>query len=219
MRVLILSGGLGIRSSCFKLFIQILGKSLIELYKERFKDFEIHVNVNKRDSDKLKNIKDVTLEIEEKRMGNAQPIRDFALKYKEDFICIHNDIFTILDFNKFVKQIQEKDKQFTAILLSKNIGRPKAFGILTFDKDKKVKSLTRSRYVNGAIYYFKKEIANYIEENKYQDLDKDVFQKLISEEKLGVYTFSGVWFDVGSDLKAGIINQKLKDRKFLENKK
>jgi len=219
MKALIIAGGIGSRSSKFKLFSNILGKPLIDYYKTWLNEFDIYVNVNKNDAEKLKGIEGIHLEIEEKRLGNATAVRNFALKYKEDFVCIHNDIFTNLNFGKFVKQIQKKDKQFVAILLSKNISRPRAFGIITFSQDKKVLSLTRQRYVNCGVYYFKSDIAKYIEEDTFQDLDRHVFPKMISEGKLGVFTFSGLWYDIGTDQKQDIINTKLKERKQSGDKK
>lgn len=190
MKVLILSGG---KSNTSKLFQVFVGKRLIDYYLNQLKDFDIHINLNKESKAKFDS--KIHLEIEEKRQGNAFAIKTFAEKYQEDFICLYNDIFTTLDFNLFLKQIRKKDNdKFDAILVAKNIAKskPNAFGIITFDKNKNVLSFTKRRYTNCGIYYFRKNIVEYIKIN--EDLENDVFPKLIENKKLGVFTFRGFWY-------------------------
>ena len=204
MKALILAG----KSNFSTVFPTVLGESLLSQYLRQLKDFDVYVNVLESQKH-LVNIAEEKLIVEKELRGNFYPILQFIKKFGEEFICIHYDIFTNLDFNKFVRQIKRKEnEQFVAILVTKNIGRPHAFGILTFDKNKTALSLTRRRYVNCGIYYFKPEIANYCPQGEKIDLDLDVFPLLIEQRKLGVYTFNGLWYDIGDGSKIEKIRGK-----------
>lgn len=196
-KVLILSNG---KSGTKKLSSLFLNYSLLDSYLKQLKNFEIHLSISKQDTQiKLIN-KRIILEIEDKRLGNAIAVKNFALKYKEDFVCIYNNIFTSIDFISFVEQAKQKRNDcFETLLVSKNIGKANAFGILTFGKNKEVLSLTTRRYTNCGIFYFKKSIIDYIK----PPISKISYllERLIDIHKLGVFTFKGLWYQINNEQK------------------
>lgn len=202
MRVLILAGGHGTRVKSYypntiKPLIPILGKPIIDILLNQLKGFEVFININKEDSEKLKQYNNrVNFIIEDKRMGKAQPIREMLEKYNEDILVIHCDIFTDLDFNKFIEKSINCKELMTMVV--RNISKGKSFGVAVFDKNKKVYGFTRERYVNTGIYLVRPAIKNYINKGIYQDIDLDLFPKLIRDNILGVYIHNGNWFDVGT---------------------
>jgi mannose-1-phosphate guanylyltransferase/phosphomannomutase len=201
MKTLILAGGRGTRVnnqySNIKPLITILGKPILDILLNQLKDFEIFININKEDSEKLKGYSDkVNFIIEDRRMGKAQPIREFAEKYNEDFIVIHCDVYSDIDIKRFIEK--SKDNKEIMTMVVKNISKGKAFGVTVFDEHKKVYGFTRERYVNTGIYLVRPGVKEYIKKDIYQDLDKDTFPKLIKDKKLKVYIHNGFWFDCGT---------------------
>jgi NDP-sugar pyrophosphorylase family protein len=202
MKVLILAGGKGTRVKSYypntiKPLIPILGKPILDILLNQLKDFEVFININKEDSDKLKRYDNkVKFIIEEKRTGKAQPIREILEKYNEDILVIHCDCFTDLDFNKFIEK--SKNNKELMIMVVKNISKGKSFGVSIFDEHKVVYGFTRERYVNTGIYLVRPEVKNYIKKDIYQDIDSDLFPKLLKNKELGVYIHNGSWFDVGT---------------------
>jgi len=200
-KCLILAGGQGSRikeyTSDIKPLVKILGKPIIEILIKQLKDFEIFININKEDYEKLKVYEDrVKLLVEDKRMGKAQPIREMLEKYNEDILVIHCDVYSSLDYDKFVKEAIKNNELMTMVV--RNISKGKAFGVAVFDKSKKVYGFTRERYVNTGIYFIRKEMKSYIKENIWQDLDEHVFPRLIKDNQLKVYIMNGYWFDCGT---------------------
>ena len=202
MKVLILAGGRGNRVKSYypntiKPLVTILGKPILEILLNQLKDFDVFININQEDVEKLKQYENkVKLLIEDKRMGKAQPIREILEKYNEDILVIHCDIFTDLNFNKFIDKTKDNKELMTMVV--RNISKGKAFGVAVFDEHKKVYGFTRERYVNTGIYLVRPGIKEYIKKEIYQDIDADLFPKLIKDKVLGVYIHNGTWWDVGT---------------------
>ena len=51
-------------------------------------------------------------------------------------------------------------------------------------------------WINGGYYLFDKKIFDYIEEG--DELESEVFQKLIREKQLGAYRHSGFWMSMNT---------------------
>jgi NDP-sugar pyrophosphorylase family protein len=202
MKCLILAGGRGTRVKSYypntiKPLVPILGKPILDILLNQLKDFEVFVNVNKEDFDKLKQFSNrVKFLIEDRRMGKAQPVREMIEKYNEDILVIHCDVFTDLDFKKLVEKTKDNKELMTMVV--RNISKGKAFGVAVFDEHKRVYGFTRERYVNTGIYIVRPGVKDYIKKDIYQDLDADVFPKMIKDKVLGVYIHNGSWFDVGT---------------------
>lgn len=198
MRVLILAGGKGNRvSPVYKPLVCILGKPIIDILLNQLKGFEVYININKEDINKLKNYENrIKFLIEDKRMGKARPLLDFIEKYNEDFLLIHCDCYTDLNFKKFI-EISQNNKELM-IMSVKDIAKQKAFGVAIFDKHNLVYGFTRRRYINMGIYFIRKEIKKYIKENIWQDIDETLIPDLIRDKQLKVYIHKGFFFDIGT---------------------
>jgi NDP-sugar pyrophosphorylase family protein len=53
--------------------------------------------------------------------------------------------------------------------------------------------------VNMGLYVLKPEILDLISENKYLNLETDIFPKLAIEKELSAFVFQGSWFDASLD--------------------
>jgi mannose-1-phosphate guanylyltransferase/phosphomannomutase len=107
-----------------------------------------------------------------------------------------------------------KNKELMTMVV-RNISKGKAFGVAVFDEHKKVYGFTRERYVNTGIYLIRPGVKEYIKKELYQDIDADLFPKLIHDKVLGVYIHSGSWFDVGTQR---VIEKFDKNRKMKKEK-
>ena len=198
-KALILAGGKGARVKKFtdriKPLVIIAGQPMLSILSEQLKNYETYINCNREHEKILKSYGNLI--VEEKRLGNATPIRLFAEQCKESFLVMHCDVFSNIDFNRLIEQHKKSDCLMTMAV--KNISKRKSFGLTIFDRDKVAIAFSRDRYVNMGIYICKPEIKDFILNNTYQDLDRDLITRLIEKKKLNVYIHQGMWYDVGSN--------------------
>jgi NDP-sugar pyrophosphorylase family protein len=196
--VIILCGGRGTRVQKYfpgliKPLFPINNVPIIERQILMFKDYTIFINCNEEDKERLEYLH-LPLLCERTRVGNAGALLEFQKELGERFFIIHCDELTDLDPNKVWDNQQHEYSIMTMVI--KNIAREKEFG-LVITKDDKIITCTKERWVNTGMYVADKRLFEYIEENKIQDLDNDVFPKLIKNDKLGYYKFDGYWQDIG----------------------
>lgn len=194
MKVLILAAGEGTRMK--KLFgdtpkglISVRGKPITEHLIEQCRGFEVYLNVQARHADKFRYLGLPLLE-EDAPLGNAGAIKFFIKELADNFIAMHVDTLSDLDPHKLAKA-----HSGVATMVVKDVSKPKDFGIITYEGNL-VTGFTRERLINCGMYAFSKEIADFIG-NGFQDLDNDVFPKLITERKLHFYRHTGEWEDIG----------------------
>ena len=194
MKVIILAAGEGRRmKEVFpdtpKGLIPVEGKPIIEYLVEQYKDFEVLLNVRSREADRFKYLGLPLLE-EETPLGNAGAIKYFIKELGDKFIAVHTDVYSDIDPHEL-----KKAHKGVATMTVKDLADPKDFGVVTHTGDL-VTGFTRERLVNCGMYVFSREIADYITDG-FQDLDRDLFPKLIGKQKLHFYRHEGKWNDVG----------------------
>ena len=160
-----------------------------------FKDYTIFINCNVEDSVKLLYLH-LPLLIEKERIGNAGALYYFRKQLGKKFVVIHCDELTNLQPDNLWEAHDKNDGCMTMVI--KNIRKKKEFGLVITQGDKII-TCTKDRKVNTGIYCIDDRIFGYINPLKFQDLDKDVFPKLIDKELLYFYEHYGVWFDIGTE--------------------
>ena len=198
-RVIILAGGKGTRvqkhfPGLIKPLFPINGIPIIERQIQMFKDYTIFINCNEEDREKLEYLH-LPLLCERTRVGNAGALLEFRKELGKKFFIIHCDELTDLNPD-VVWEDPNEDGVMTMVI--KNIAHEKEFG-LVITKDDRIITCTKERWINTGMYVADKRLFDYIEPNKIQDLDKDVFPKLIKNDVLGYYKFNGFWQDIGTD--------------------
>lgn len=194
MKVVILAAGEGTRiKEIFpdtpKGLVPVKGRPIVEHLVEQYKDFEVLLNVRARDEAKFKYL-GIPLLVEDTPLGNAGAVKFFIKELGGQFIATHVDTYSDLDPRKLIRA--HKD---IATMAVKDIAGPKEFGVITYNENL-VTGFTRERFVNCGVYLFSKEVVNYIGEG-FQDLDKDLFPKLIAQQRLHFYKHEGKWHDIG----------------------
>jgi len=141
--------------------------------------------------------------LDKKETGTAQALNSAKnfLK-KEPFFLWYVDELAEIDLEDFANFHLEQKTIGTVALSS--ITKPSLeYGIVKIKGSKIVEFLekpekkkARSYLVNAGIFIFENEIFNYIFPQD-KSLEKDIFPRLISEQKLAGYVFGEKWFDVG----------------------
>jgi len=198
--VVILCGGHGSRVK--KYFPQMIkplflveGIPIIERIIAMFKDYTIFINCNVEDSVKLLYLH-LPLLIEKERIGNAGALYYFRKQLGKKFVVIHCDELTNLQPDNLWEAHDKNDGCMTMVI--KNIRKKKEFGLVITQGDKII-TCTKDRFVNTGIYCVDNRIFNYVNENKFQDLDNDIFPKLIENNYLAYYVHKGYWQDIGTE--------------------
>ncbi len=196
MNVIILAAGEGTRTKKIfpgipKPLIPIRGRPVIEHIIELYKGFDVLLNVRAKDKAKFKYLK-LPILAEETPLGNAGAVKYFLKELGEKFIATHTDTYTDINAKKLVAS-----HKGLATMVVKDISEPKAFGIVTHERDL-VTGFTRKRLVNCGIYCFSREVVDYIGDG-FQDFDKDLFPKLVKNAKLHIYEHKGLFEDMGTE--------------------
>lgn len=118
-------------------------------------------------------------------------IENFIPKKDKTFLCTYAD--GIANVNIHNLRVHH--------LISENIGtitvvRPyNQFGVVKIDKDGQILSFEEkprmADYTNGGFFMFDKKIFEYIDNN--DELEVQVFNRLVKENKLGAYKHEGFW--------------------------
>ena len=211
MKAMILAAGEGKRiKSLFpdmpKPLIPLKGKPLIEYLIELLQKAgtEVLLNIKESQVDRFKYLK-LPLLIEDTPLGNAGAIKKFAGQLDDTFLVLHSDIYTDIDINALIKTHQNfvgtnsicaSSPGALMTMTVKRLDDGKNYGIVLHEKGKVI-GFTRDRLINCGIYVCNKKILKYIG-GGFQDLDKDLFPKLLKDKKLFVYMHKGIWCDVGT---------------------
>ncbi len=217
---LILAGGkgTGIRPLTKKIpksLLPVNGKSILEHQLDLLKRFDIRAIVivvgylSRTIKDYLGDGKkfDVNityLEQDEDEIGTAHGL--FLAKSflsGAPFLMMYGDVLAQINLQDFIEHHSSSNCLATLALTSMKY--PSLYGVATLrgekivgfaEKPKEKEEL--SRVISAGIACFEPEIFNYLSSDKNLALERDVFPKLASKEKLDGYLFEGKWFDIGT---------------------
>ncbi|WP_075780558.1 HAD-IIIA family hydrolase [Marinitoga sp. 1137] len=144
---------------------------------------------------------------EQEPLGTGGAVFNAWKKLDEKFILLNGDTFFDIQYEIVFDFINEKKANALIVLrFSEDISR---YGFVEIDENYKITKfiekgkLPENRidgYINGGIYYFKKDILKkYYEQYKNQkiSIETDIFPKLIEENKLYGLPTGGKFIDIG----------------------
>ncbi len=153
----------------------------------------------------FKDLKGACFINEQSPLGTGGAILNALKSLNDEFFVINGDTFFDIDFS--ILEYFSKNKPCTiALRYSNNIER---YGFVEIDENYKIKTfiekgnLPKDRidgYINGGIYYFKKEtLFPFVElyKNKKISLENEIFPKLINENKIYALPIGGCFIDIG----------------------
>ena len=129
-------------------------------------------------------------------LDTAGALNTIRNKVKGDMVVINGDSYLDYNFIKF-KNFHQSHKSNSMILV-KNLNYKTNNKLNKLKIEKRfIKKSTNSKYMNSGVYFFKKEIFNYIPKNKRISLENDVLPELIERGKIkGIYS-NGFFIDIG----------------------
>jgi mannose-1-phosphate guanylyltransferase len=139
---------------------------------------------------------------EENPLGTAGALKQAENLVDGDFIVSNSDELKNIDILEMYR-IHKERKAIATIALT-TVSDPHGYGVASLSGSKIVEFTEKpkkgnhsSNLINAGFYIFSSEIFDYIPKGK-SSLEKDVFPKLVKEERLFGYPFSGQWYNTST---------------------
>tara|TARA_B110000971_G_scaffold219639_1_gene261234 strand:- start:893 stop:2101 length:1209 start_codon:yes stop_codon:yes gene_type:complete len=145
---------------------------------------------------------------EKKLLGTSGALSNLKKLKVKNFVLINGDTIFNINLNSLISSL--KKNQIGCVALAKNKNQ-KSQKLNSLYLKKNIISLKKnSPYMNGGVYFFKKEIFKYISK-KNHSLENDLLPKLIHKKKIGGKIFKDFFIDIGSKYYFNIAEKKLKN--------
>jgi len=148
----------------------------------------------------------VKYSLETEPLGTAGPIKLASTNttIDETFIAMNGDVIAQIDLREMLKQHKETGALITDAL--HEVKNPNRFGVVELDSENRIRRFvekpnprqTPSRLVNAGIYLIEPEVLQMIPPDQKVSLEREIFPPLAKQGKLGGFTFSAHWFDIGN---------------------
>lgn len=218
-KALILAAGRGVNMRPFtyeipKTLIPVQGKPILEYSIEMLRDAgftDLYIMVGHLGDKIVAHFGDgsrfgvkITYLKERKELGTAAALRH-AEQYlqRSPFLMLYGDVLIDISIKDFVEFHRTHGGTATMAITSSD--KPYEFGVVRLHGNKIVKFTEKpeqgkrmGHFVNAGLFFLNPEIFKYAPKSGYSMLEKDVFPKLVAENKLVGYPFEGQWFDVGT---------------------
>ena len=153
----------------------------------------------KKYHNKMFNFVKVECIVEKRPLGTGGAISQLKNRIKNNFILINGDSYFEYDFLKFISSFPHKKSICKiALIKNKNYKSNKKLHCLDLDKKKRLIINNKSKYMNAGIYYFNKQIFNYIKKNRFISLEDEILPNLIKRNKIVAQKFNGFFIDIGT---------------------
>jgi mannose-1-phosphate guanylyltransferase len=218
MRTIVLAGGFGTRlqevvADIPKPLAPIKDKCFLEYPLENFKrygftDFIFCIYYK---ADKImqyfRDGKDFGLKInysiEKEPLGTAGALGILSRELDETFCVINADNYIDIDINELLKR--HKESNAIATIATAKVKDTSRYGRVEFDSGGVVRSFNEKNenqkeegFINAGMYIFEPEIFDYIPQNRQVSLEKDVFVKLLKDDrKILSYKEVSNFYDIG----------------------
>ncbi|MDO8638398.1 MAG: nucleotidyltransferase family protein [Candidatus Daviesbacteria bacterium] len=202
MKAVILAAGPGTRMGkdfpqIPKSMLPMAGKPLIQDQIEHLKRFGIldfYINLHFL-PEKISNFLgdgskfgvNITYSFENKILGTSGALNNFKYYLDQSFIVLYGDIFTRIDFNKFLKF--HKNKKSRASLLIHKTDHPEDSDLIKINDKNQIKdiytsphteSVSHTNYSSAAIYILEPNVLQYLPD-KFSDFMEDFFPILLKK--------------------------------------
>lgn len=145
---------------------------------------------------------EILISDEKTPLGTAGALKNAEAMTKSDlFMVMNGDSFCQLNLNEFIKFHNDKGADFSAVLTKTD--SQDDYGVVALDEsgritgfNEKVKA-DKGGFLNAGTYLFNKEIFSFIEPEKKQSLEHDIFPRLIGAKFYGYVSNKG-FTDIGT---------------------
>lgn len=151
-------------------------------------------------------------------LGTAGPIKksqDLFVKDKT-FLALNGDIFADVNYTELLK-IHESNR-CTATIALHAVKNPSRYGVAELAKGgrivkfiEKPEGNSTSNLINAGVYALDKKILDYIPDGRGVSIEREVFPRLVEENRLYGYVYEGLWADIGKPQDFLDLNKTLLD--------
>lgn len=241
MKAIILAAGFGERlkpltNNIPKPLLPVLGKPLIQHNIEWLRENgikEIAINLHYMPDKIIDFLGDgsrfgvrIKYSLEDKILGTAGGVKRLEGFVKNTFLVCYGDNITNLNIRKFV-DFHKRKKGIASICLHEiKKNELKDASIVNLSKDNRILSFVekpskavskklikkKNNYSNAGIYILEPEIFDFIEKNKFSDFAKDIFPRLLKEDKkiYGYPLEDCFWAELGTIKKYKSVKKEIK---------
>ncbi len=236
MKALVLAGGFGTRLrplSCSrpKILFPIINKPMLQWTLERlatndFKEVIMAVFYQTEFYIKHHRVPKQGIRVTYSRdplrkpLGTGGSIKkaEGKIGHNSPFAVLNGDIFADVNYAEMMKT-HEKTGAIGTIALHQ-VKDPSRYGAVQITRtgritefiEKPTSMKNKSSLINAGVYILSPEVFDYIPKGQHVSVEREVFPKLVAEERLYGYVFNGLWMDIGKPADYLKINKIMLDR-------
>lgn len=147
---------------------------------------------------------DLRFSYEDEPLGTAGCVKKAAAGFTDDFLVISGD--ALCDFNLKKAMSFHKNNGAEVTIVTKQVEDPREYGLVIFDERNKITGFSEkpsylnciTDYANTGVYFLNPSILNLIPNGKMWDFARDVFPRMLKENRLLIsFPEKGYWCDIG----------------------
>ena len=171
--------------------------------------------IKKRYDNKKINLSNIKVIVEKIPKGTGGSLNLVKEKIKNDFFLINGDSIFDINFFELIHNLRNKSIGSMALVKNDYYKQNKKLSSLDIDKkENRVIQKKNSKFMNGGVYFFKKNFLNKIKKNNFS-LENELLPNLISRNKIHGKIFNNFFIDIGTP-KNLMVAKKLLKKKFFK---
>ena len=212
--VVILAGGKGSRIKEFlngnpKPMIKIKDRSFLDYIIKKVASYPINKiyimcgyrgkKIYNKYNNTFQNLVPISCILEKEPLGTGGAIKSLERKISRNFIVLNGDTFFDIDFSVFFKS-ENKNKFIISLAKDESYTSNKKLISLALNKKNKIFYKKESKFFNGGIYFFNKNIFKKLNRIKKKNisLEEDFFHnEILAKNIYGIY-FKNFFLDIGT---------------------
>jgi NDP-mannose synthase len=140
----------------------------------------------------------ITYVREQNALGTAAPLL-LVEGLTETFLVMNGDVLTTMDYADLVRYHRQQGNKVT--IATHKRATKLDYGMLQLDVTQRVRGFREKPVIESSVsmgvYVMEPDVLGHIPEGEYFDFPDLINALLAANERVGAYTFDGVWFDIG----------------------
>ncbi|MBN1916907.1 MAG: nucleotidyltransferase family protein [Verrucomicrobia bacterium] len=144
--------------------------------------------------------------VERELLGTGGAIKNAEAKVRDEFFVLNGDTYLPVDYRAVEAAWEARRNECDCLLVVYDNSEPVAPGNVRVGDDGVVQEYSKhavptsggAGYVDAGVQLFKRRILDLMPPGEVVSLEETVFTKLVSERRLGAYTTSTRYYDIGT---------------------
>lgn len=133
-------------------------------------------------------------------LGTGGPLKKYEEVLPEEFVFANGDILTSFNLSHMIERHQANEAWLTNAL--KAVHDPERYGVAVLDGERITSFLEKpenppTNLINAGISIMNKKVVEFIPENKFCSIEREVYPKIVEMKKQFGYEITGPWIDIG----------------------